>query len=223
MRLCNDWDLLRREPGLLREARPVASRLVSLNTNYSGVEGTVTGMTFDGDTPVQAGMLAWVVQRELAGVVLGVGTQRLMVAMPHAMLPPSSETDSPELEAGPGPGGVTTEVWTFPQTSAVSLRVARTLGTTVAALLPLTLEETAVAGDLRDATACWTLAAVFAALASLDRTLVHDGLGRGHTFSQPLWQLARRYEQLGERVLRQMSLPASAAPRPTATAAARRE
>lgn len=208
MRLCNDWDLLRREPGLLREARPVASRLVSLNTTFTGVDGVVTGMPFDGDTPVRPGMLAWVVQRELAGVVIGVGPQRIAVALPHDALPPAAETDAPELEAGPGAGGVTTEVWTFPQTSAASVRVARTLGVPLGTLLSLTLEDTAAAADLRDATAHIALAAVFAGLAALDRTLVNDTLGRGFTFSDTLWRLSQRHERLGAAAMRQLALQA---------------
>lgn len=202
MRFCNDWDLLRREPALLREARVVASRLVTLNTTWSGVSGTVTAMTFDGDTPVRPGMLAWVVQRDLAGVVIGLGTQLLQVAMPHDLLPASAGTESPEMEAGPGDGATTTEVWTFPQTSAASARVALLLGV---AEDDVTLDRE----PLREPAALWALASIFASLASLDRRLVNDGLGRGFTFADPLWKLAERYERLGWRAVRQLSVTRS--------------
>ena len=199
MPFCNDWDLLRREPALLREARVVASRLVTLNTTWSGVNGTVTAMTFDGDTPVRPGMLAWVVQRDLAGVVIGLGTQLLQVAMPHDLLPASAETDSPEMQAGPGDGATTTEVWTFPQTSAASSRLTLLLGV---AEDDATLDRE----PLREPAALWALASIFASLASLDRRLINDGLGRGFTFYEPLWKLAERYERLGWRAVRQLAV-----------------
>ena len=198
-RFCNDWDLLRREPALLREARVVASRLTTLNTTWSGTAGTVTGMTFDADTPVRPGMLAWIVQRESAGVVFGVGAQRLQVAMPHDELPPDAVVESPELEVGPGDGGTTTEIWTFPQASAASARVASLIG--------LSGHDADVPVEaLREASALWALSSVMASLASLDRRLLNDGLGRGHTFSDPLWKLAERYERLGWRALRRVEL-----------------
>lgn len=203
--LCNDVDLLRREPGLLRECRPVASRLVLLATTFSGTDGTVTVGAFNGDTPVRAGQIAWVDARSRAFAVIGVGTQLIQLAAIHNAMPAEPTSESPELEAGPGDGNLTTEVWTFTQISAASRQVLMALG----------IGDLVTAGQfdreaLREVTTLLALAAVFRSMSALDRTVVNDGLGRGTSFSEAWRALSQWYDKAAEREMRRVRLEVDA-------------
>jgi len=203
--LCNDVDLLRREPGLLRECRVVASRLVSLPTTYTGVSGAVSALVFNGDTPVRPGNVAWIEQRSRAFAVIGLGEQIIQVAAVTNQMPDDPTNDVPELEAGPGDGGVTTEVWTFPQISWASRRVLARLD-----LRSLTTAGQFDAEALREVAALFALAAVFRSMSALDRTLVNDNFGRGVSFSQS-WRLhGEWYERAADRELRRLKLAVDA-------------
>jgi hypothetical protein len=201
MLLCNDLDLLRREPGVLRECRVAASRLTVLSTTFVGTDGTVTAGTLTGDTPIRPGMLAWVEQRARAFVVIGLGDGLIQLAAVHPNMPDEPTNEFTELESGPGDGAVTTEVWTFPQIASVSRQIRRELG----------LENLELAGQfdreqLRELAALRTLAAIFRSMSALDRTLVNDGLGRGVSFSDAWWRHAERYEQASARELRRLEV-----------------
>lgn len=203
--LCNDVDLLRREPGLLRECRPVASRLVLLATNFLGTDGTVTVGTFNGDSPVRPGQVAWVDTKSRAFAVIGLGNQLIQLAAIHNQMPDDPTNDTPELEAGPGDGNQVTEVWTFTQISAASRQVIMALG----------LGDLVAAGQfdreaLREVTAMLALAAVFRSMSALDRTLVNDGLGRGTSFSEALRAQGQWYEKAAEREMRRLRVEVDA-------------
>lgn len=206
MKLCTDWDLIVREPGLVRSCRGQA-HLVA--TGYGQIDGMYlrTGDDWLVNQGAQPTMLVYVPATGRTGVLaeqLDGNTFRTIV--PHAGLGVNAwdyAFEPPEPGLGNSPG-TQLQVYTFPQIGPASFEVSQRLG------LPLTL-----AGDefnrvpLRTAVSFRALSAIFRSMSAMDQAVNEQALGFGValSYNARYADLADWYDREFAREFRRLRVP----------------